>query len=148
VPWLRRLANSLLRHRPQFDPSPNPLPYLVSRVAMGQFIWECIGFPVSASIHKCSILNHLSLRLYCISNLQHRYKRNNQTSNVFWCTDRETNTAKKAMQCTTMQQLMYASHGSMSQELTQVNGCFSWSWTAVKVSLFLAWTKFKLLYLQ
>jgi len=52
------------------------------------YLW-LLRIPVSASFHQCSTLNHLSLRPYCISNLQHRYIRNIQTSNVYWCSDRE-----------------------------------------------------------
>jgi hypothetical protein len=53
--WLRRLAAVRTVQRPEFDPGPINVGFVVDKVALGQVFSEYFGLPLSISFHRCSL---------------------------------------------------------------------------------------------
>jgi hypothetical protein len=57
---LRRLAAGFSRRRNWFVPSVVHVKFVVDKVALGQVFLRALLFPLSLSLHRCSIFTHVS----------------------------------------------------------------------------------------
>jgi hypothetical protein len=56
VPWLRRLVPGFSPQRHGFDPVSVHVGFVMDKVALGQVFLRVVGFPLSVSFHRCSII--------------------------------------------------------------------------------------------
>jgi hypothetical protein len=64
--WHRWLGNSLSQCMPKFDPRPVHVGFVVDRGAYWiTFLFKYLSFPLSLSLHQCSILLCHASKLWC-----------------------------------------------------------------------------------